>query len=386
MFSYEQKRPLENVDQLIEDAEKVYTARFKRELPDTIENIAKKYATRRVNPVISPSIPEDVKQAMLSHRMSDKDYLDSLLLAIHDMCATQKKSSNKKSYLIVSQTGAGKTALRSKIIEENPDVIVINYDLYKQYRPDCDQIRAEDPVHFGQLTAIDSYDQGSDITDFAIEHGYEILLECAPSSRDGLVNIDLNQMARAGYELEFDIMATGDLISGLGIHRRYEEAMLEKKPDAKLTDLDRHDDSYKALAMVALNFSTKNIMRLFRRGTDEEKRIPQDLNAAIGTEWVTLLQERERSNMAYVEAPSGVYDPKNPASDSEFSKDYQFICSAMQSRCPKGMSLAEAFPVEAKQLSEIVTKYKNFVIDRKLARSTAFPDDDGYDDQSLESL
>jgi len=37
-------------------------------------------------------------------------------------------------------------------------------------------------THFGALTGIDSYDHANDINMYAMENGYDILLECAPST------------------------------------------------------------------------------------------------------------------------------------------------------------------------------------------------------------
>ena len=349
MASYEQKRRLENIDELVANAEKTFTAQFRRDLPITIEEIAKRYATRRIDPFISPSIKPEIRKKMIESRLSDEEYLNTLILIIHDNFGIQHGNQTKKAFILAAQTGAGKTALRSEILKKYPEAIVINYDLYKKYRPDCDEIRNANPTYFGALTAIDSYDHGSDIMDMALDLNYDVLIESAPSSRDGLVNVNLEKMARAGYDLDFNILAVGNLISALGVHRRYEQAIKEGLPDAKLTDLARHDDSYKALESIVSDFSNKNLIKIYRRGTEEERRIPQQIIYAEGGEFDALFEERERSNVSFVtiNADSQV---------SDFERNLRDILNLMNSRnCKKE---------EIQQLLEICKQYERFMRDR----------------------
>ena len=351
MVSYEQKRRLVNIDELVSNAEKTFPAQFRRDLPITIEEIAKKYATRRIDPFISPSIKPEIKEKMIEYRLSDEDYLNTLILIIHDKFGIQHGKQSKKAFILAAQTGAGKTALRSEILKKYPESIVINYDLYKKYRPDCDEIRQSNPTHFGALTAIDSYDHGSDIMDMALDLNYDILIESAPSSRDGLVNVNLEKMARAGYDLDFNILAVGNLISALGVHKRYEQAIREGLPDAKLTDLARNDDSYKALENIVANFSNKNLMKIYRRGTEEEKRIPQQIICNEGEELNALIEERNRSNLAFVNI-------NGDEQISDFERTLNEILKFMNSRNCK--------QEESEQLQQICKQYERFMENKRI--------------------
>ena len=66
--------------------------------------------------------------------------------------------------ILVSQTGAGKSNLRTMLDPKKNRYIVVNSDMYKKFRPDAEQIRSADPTHFGALTGIDSYDQANILT------------------------------------------------------------------------------------------------------------------------------------------------------------------------------------------------------------------------------
>lgn len=356
MASYEQKRRLENIDELVANAEKTFTAQFRRDLPITIEEIAKRYATRRIDPFISPSIKPEIRKKMIESRLSDEEYLNTLILIIHDNFGIQHGNQTKKAFILAAQTGAGKTALRSEILKKYPEAIVINYDLYKKYRPDCDEIRNANPTYFGALTAIDSYDHGSDIMDMALDLNYDVLIESAPSSRDGLVNVNLEKMSRAGYDLDFNILAVRNLISALGVHRRYEQAIKEGLPDAKLTDLARHDDSYKALENIVSNFSNKNLIKIYRRGTEEERRIPQQIICAEGRELDALIEERERSNSLFVTI-------NGDAQVSDFERNLREILNLMNSRNCKNE--------EIEQLLQICRQYECFMQNKGIQISSA---------------
>ena len=293
---------------------------------------------------------------MIESRLSDEEYLNTLILIIHDNFGIQHGNQTKKAFILAAQTGAGKTALRSEILKKYPEAIVINYDLYKKYRPDCDEIRNANPTHFGALTAIDSYDHGSDIMDMALDLNYDVLIESAPSSRDGLVNVNLEKMARAGYDLDFNILAVGNLISALGVHRRYEQAIKEGLPDAKLTDLARHDDSYKALENIVSNFSNKNLIKIYRRGTEEERRIPQQIICAEGGELDALIEERERSNSLFVTI-------NGDAQVSDFERNLREILNLMNSRNCKNE--------EIEQLLQICRQYECFMQNKGIQISSA---------------
>lgn len=353
MISYEPKRSLYNIDELVSNAEKIFSTQFISELPITIEKIAKEYATRRISPYISETIKPEIKEKMLNHKLSDQDYLNTLILIIHDNFRIVNMKCNNKAFILAAQTGAGKTALRSEILKRYPSSIVINYDLYKKYRPDCKVIREQAPTFFGALTAIDSYDHGSDIMNLALDLKYDILIESAPSSRDGLVNVNLEKMARAGYDLDFNIMAVGNLISALGIHRRYEDAIIANLLDAKLTDLARHDDSYKALETIVSNFYNKNLMKIYRRGTEEEGRIPQQIICSEGSELDALLTERENSNISFT-------TKKGDENISDFERVFLGIqCDMGRRNCKEE---------EKEQLSEIHNQYQDFIKGRGIDR------------------
>lgn len=324
---------------VLEQVKKELNPDFIKELPCSVDELFQ-YAKRRVDPVISSNISFPLGQSMLSHRLSDKDYFLCFLKIVHTSFQGKKKSDNKIASIMVAQTGAGKTNLRTLILK-NEDSVIINPDLYKKFRSDVNQIMEEDPTHFGALTGIDSYDHSNNIRDLAAEKGYNLLFECAPSEELGLIGIDLEELKKYNYSINSKILAVGDLISSIAIHDRYEET--PENPNVKLTDIRRHDESYRATAGVINELSNYNV-QIFKRGTEEENFVPQELTDSSHTyslnEFLKILNdEREKSNYEYVFENNG----------RSFQEDYNRIKASMIKR--------GAPECQIEQITEIYNKY-----------------------------
>lgn len=315
---------------------------FIKALPDTPQEILK-FARRRVNPYISENISELLAKQMLEKRQSDKEYLLTLFKSMTSTFSYgQAPSQNPVAAILVSQTGAGKTSLRKLINPQKQIYIVINPDLYKKYRSDADEIREKDRTHFGALTGIDSYDHAANIRNYAMEKGYNILIEVAPSLQQGLIGVDEKELEKHGYRLDLHVMAVGDLVSALAIHQRYEAAIFvyNGKGDTKLTDLNRHDESYLAVTKCLEDMNPERI-NLYIRSENADippKKIP--IEEKTTTEIVTILErERKDSNYKYVVGSGG----------RSFISDYKAIVELMKRR--------DAPQEEYEQLDDIYERY-----------------------------
>lgn len=322
---------------------------FVSELPDTPKELLK-YATRRTDPVISDSISYSLGQSMLAHRMSDEEYLLAFMQVVHSAFANKTPDNNPTASILISQTGAGKTNLRNLILKNNPNIVIINPDLYKKFNPKLQKILEEDPTHLGALTGIDSYDHANNIRNLAIDKKYNLLFECAPSVKQGLIGIDLEALTAHNYDIKFHVMSVGNLISSMAIHYRYEKE-ITKNPsscEVKLTDLNRHDDSYKAVENVIRLLDSTNIS-IYRRGTMQENQEPQELtdksthlHSSIQEILEILSKERESSNRKYV------FDSEN-----SFQEDFNTIKTSMEDR--------KAPEAQFNQLNEIYKRYITYL-------------------------
>lgn len=311
--------------------------------PSDIINFAK----RRINPYIASSLGEDLAKRMLEYRLSDKDYL---LTLFKSMSVTfdlgQEPQNNPLASILVAQTGAGKSNLRKMLILNGNGYVIIDSDLYKKYRPDAEFIRSMDATHFGALTGIDSYDHAENIRNYTMEKGYNILMEVAPSMEKGLIGVNFEKLQQYGYDSKIHIMAVGDLVSAIAVHYRYEKTMFfsDDVGNSKLTDLHRHDESYKAVEECIKNMDPSKI-NLYVRG-DKEDSLPKQIDTTGKTidEIIQILrEERLKSNYRYATATG----------ENSFAEDYANI--------KKLMYLRKAPQEEYMQLEKIHNRYLGYL-------------------------
>lgn len=296
-----------------------------------------KYAKRRTDPVISDSINKNLKDSMLDHRLSDEEYLYTFFKSIINSFKNKKMEKSPLALILLAQTGAGKTNLRTKIFNDNRNIVTINSDEYKKYRRDSKEILKEDPTHFGALTGIDSYDHAKNIMDFAVDNSYNVLVESAPSRTQGIIGVDFDKLDKVNYKTSYHILAVGDLVSSLAIHLRYEYDMENKKDlgDTKLTGLDRHDESYEALAKVVETLEGKEC-KIYRRGEENENFIPVEIFPKNNETLPFILKTlRDRSNFEYIKS-------------GEFQEKFSNVENSMKERNADKTQFAQLWKVKEK--------------------------------------
>ena len=279
-INIERKAPLKNEKELVEKLERKYSEHFKKSLPCKISEIAK-FARRRVNPKVNPAIDEETRKKMINDKehggtkLTDEEYLDTFIRIVYAFtqgCRQKGIEEEKYAHIVTAQTGAGKTNLTTLICKTIEKPVIIDPDKYKAYRPDIDQI---DKTKFGMLTGIDSYDHRDNLSSFAIEHGYDLLYEVAPIEDGKLIGVDIEALNEKGYISSLYVLAVGDLVSSVGIHKRYEEKLESERKNpkenksAKLTNLNRHDESVKAIKGLVHQNKNHINMNIYIRGNKE---------------------------------------------------------------------------------------------------------------------
>ena len=218
-------------------------------LPDSPE-VLLKYAKRFVPPKIHSAVDAETREMMLNHLLSDEDYLLTYFSILADSFRNKIKSNNPKLYLVIGQTGSGKSNLTARVLEENPNCIVLDSDKYKSYRPDAERIAIEYPSLYGILTGIDSYELRDNVYNYAINNGFNMIVEKAPDIKKGLINVDIEDAISKGYDVVVLVLAVSKLNSALSIHERYEGQIEAKLPTPKLTSLERHNQSFEGLNKI----------------------------------------------------------------------------------------------------------------------------------------
>ncbi len=65
-----------------------------------------------------------------------------------------------------------------------------------------------------------------------------------------MINVDIEKALNRGYKIFVSVLAVGKLNSALSIHERYEGQIEQKILTPKLTDLERHNQSYEGLNKI----------------------------------------------------------------------------------------------------------------------------------------
>lgn len=200
---------------------------------------------------ISPNVKPDVADLMIEYALTPEQH-DKVLQRIEDYCFFGKYPvANPKIYLVISQTGAGKSSLTSHLMKVNHhNTVVIDSDAFKAFNPRKDHICAKYPTLYGYLTGLDAYLHRDEVYQKALQEGYNVLIEVAPSTKERLFNIDFDELAMYGYEVDANILAVSRINSLLSIHERFEGQIEAKMNSPKLTDFKRANDSYDSLGMV----------------------------------------------------------------------------------------------------------------------------------------
>lgn len=146
-------------------------------------------------------------------------------------------------------------------------MVIIDSDKYKAFRSDSEEILRKHLLEYAFLTAPDAYLHRDEMLVDAISKRYNILMECATSQKEGFF-IDISKLRKLGYGVEICALGVSSLNSLLSAHERYEERMELEDRAAKLTSIERHDDSFISLSTAirdAQNMQGVTI-RVFERG------------------------------------------------------------------------------------------------------------------------
>lgn len=125
----------------------------------------------------------------------------------------------------------------NKIAENHPSILFVvgqprsgkttyikNTDFSKYININSDEYRVS--THYAKLTNYDVHLWGDELFSYAIEHGYSVLREKAPTDY-GL--LEMMKIIPSNYEVALHVVLTGNLESLLRTHERYERDLNENK-------------------------------------------------------------------------------------------------------------------------------------------------------------
>ncbi len=269
-----------------------------KSLPEEPKNLLK-YITRLKEPTISPNIKPEVKKMMLDNLLNNTEYISTFLAIVATFFNNKKPVKQPQMHIILGQTGSGKSNLSAKVLSENENTVIIDSDKYKHYRPDAEILAEKSPTLYGFLTGPDAYGHRDNIYDYATNNKYNILMEIAPSIKNGLFNIDITDLINKGYKIDVHVLAVSKLNSALSIHERYEGQIEAELPTPKLTDLDRHNESFQALNDIIKNLQNDkaigiNIYKRAKKYTEMPELVfPKEGNIKYSCPYQALLESQQ---------------------------------------------------------------------------------------------
>lgn len=222
---------------------------------------------------ISPNVKPEIADMMIEYAMSPDEH-ERVYEQVREYCFHKKSPvKNPKIFLVIAQTGGGKSGLTSHIISNNPNTVIIDSDAFKCFHPKSEEISSKYPTLYGYLTGLDAYLYRDEAYAEALEKGYNVLIEIAPSSKERLFNINFEELQKYGYTIEANVLAVSKINSLLSIHERFEGQIEAGMTSPKLTDFKRANDSYDAVELVLKDLAQLPGVgvSLWKRGTSTEK-------------------------------------------------------------------------------------------------------------------
>ena len=159
--------------------------------------------------------------------------------ALEQVLSNKTPSQEPTAYLVMSQTGGGKSSLKNYILKDILNLVQADSDDCKVFLPYCEEIMLNYPKLYNTLTRGDAYALEEDMLKSAIEQNYNIVIEST-----GKVKL-WDKLASSRYDIKVYVLATSKCNSEFSILDRYVEQILNteiKYP--KLTEFSRHENSF----------------------------------------------------------------------------------------------------------------------------------------------
>lgn len=203
-----------------------------------------------------------------------------------DLFADKVAEKDPSIMFVVGQPGCGKTTFIKRASLSK--YIIINSDDYRRFSKYSNEILDKYPTNYAKLTNFDAHLWGDELFNYAIQNGYSVLREKAPTDYSLL---EIIKTIPHNYDVVINVIAAGNLSSLLATRERYETEILESN-NAKLSNIEAHNKCYALLPdfiLGCLSLSVK-VNYVVPIG-NQFKVIP------VGDDYLNLLQEfRNKSN------------------------------------------------------------------------------------------
>ncbi len=182
-----------------------------------------------------------INELIEKYKLSQEEHNKVLEVLKNDLFADKVTEKNPSIMFVVGQPGCGKTTF----IKESSlsRYIIINSDDYRHFSKYSNEILDKYPTDYAKLTNYDAHLWGDELFFYAIEKGYSVLREKAPTDYSLL---DLLKTIPHNFDVIINAVVAGNLASLLATRERYEAEILESN-NAKLSSIEAHNKCYALL-------------------------------------------------------------------------------------------------------------------------------------------
>ncbi len=227
------------------------------------------------------------KELIEKYKLTKEEHNIVLETLKKDLFSNKMAEENPSIMFVVGQPGSGKTTfIESTNVSK---YIIINSDDYRPYHKYAEEILAKYPTDYAKLTNYDAHLWGDELFSYAIQNGYSVLREKAPTDYS---LVELIKTVLHNSDVIINVVIAGNLSSILATRERYEKEILEKK-NAKLSNIEAHDKCYHLLPNFILECISLGVKVNYIVPVANQKfeSIP------VGNDFLSQLQKfREESN------------------------------------------------------------------------------------------
>lgn len=171
-----------------------------------------------------------------------KEEHDKILEVLKNKLFVDKDSEERPSAVfVVGQPGCGKTTFIKNTNFSN--YTIINSDDYRSFNKYSEEILDKYPADYAKFTNFDAHLWGDELFTYAIQNGYSVLREKAPTDYSLL---EVLETIPSSYDIIIDVVVSGNLSSLIATRERYEQEIIHSK-HAKLSSIEAHNKCYQLL-------------------------------------------------------------------------------------------------------------------------------------------
>lgn len=229
---------------------------------------------------------KQINELIEKYKLPQEEHNTVLELLKKDLFADKVAEKDPSIMFVVGQPGSGKTTFIKRASLSK--YIIINSDDYRRFSKYSNEILDKYPTNYAKFTNFNAHLWGDELFNYAIQNGYSVLREKAPTDYSLL---EIIKTIPHNCDVVINVVVAGNLASLLATRERYEKEILGSSI-AKLSNIEAHNKCYAllpdfVLGCLSLNVKVNYVVPM----GDQFKVIP------VGDDYFSLLQEfRSKSN------------------------------------------------------------------------------------------